>query len=180
MTLLELTIALCILVVGLLGFLQSLLGAMALHRAQRDDAVVSEIARQAIANLQATPFAQVYSRYNSSAADDPGGVVSPGPNVDVPGLRTLPNDADGFVGRISFPTWSGPGGGGGGGGGVPELRENIAYPEFGTPRDLNRDNVIDNADHSTNYTVLPVALSFDWLSAKGQRHIEFRTILAGY
>ena len=178
MTLLELTIALCILVVGLLGFLQSLLGAMALHRAQRDDAVVSEIARQTIADLQGAPFAQVYSRYNSSTADDPAGVASPGENVAVPGLRVLPNDADGFVGRISFPTWNGAGGGGGGG--VPELRENITYPEFGTPRDLNRDGAIDNADHSTNYTVLPVALSFDWLSAKGQRHMEFRTILAGY
>jgi type II secretory pathway pseudopilin PulG len=175
MTLLELTIALCILVVGLLGFLQSLLSAMALHRAQRDDAVVSEIARQTIANLQATPFAQVFVRYNSSAADDPGGVVSPGANVAVPGLRALPTDADGIVGRIDFPTSPGPGG-------VPMLREDLAFPEFGTPRDLNvnGDGAIDGFDHATNYTVLPVALTFDWLSAKGPRHIEFRTILAGY
>jgi type II secretory pathway pseudopilin PulG len=173
MTLLELTIALSVFVVGMLGFLQSVLYAMALQRAQRDDAAVTEMARQTMASMQGTPFSQVYSRFNSSTLDDPFGVASPGSNVAVTGLRPLPTDADGFVGRITFPTRDV-------GGGVPELRENLTFPQFGTPRDLSGDGATDTADHSTNYVILPVMISFDWLSAKGPRHLEFRTILAGY
>jgi len=173
MTLLELSIALTVFVVGMLGFMQSVLYAVALQRAEREDAAVVEMARQTMANIQGTPFAQVFACFNSSALDDPVGWAAPGSNVPVVGLRALATDADGIVGNISFPTRDVAGG-------VPELRENLPFAQFGTPRDLNGDGPIDGANHATNYTLLPVVLTFDWVNAKGPRHREFRTILAGY
>ena len=54
--------------------------------------------------MKQTPFREIWRRYNSNPADDPGGPgTAPGNNFAVPLLRPLPGDADGLPGEIFFP-----------------------------------------------------------------------------
>jgi hypothetical protein len=162
-----------VLVVGLLGFLQSIVYAMNLARAQRQIDVASEAGRQAMETLRATTFSQVFKLYNGDPNDDPGGAgTGPGPNIVVAGLQPLPGDPDGEVGEIVFPIAAVAG--------VVQLRENVVDADLGTPRDLNGDDAIDAADHADDYRVLPVVVRFDWLGANGPLHREFKSVIADY
>jgi len=167
MTLLELVIAIGVMAVGLLGFLQSIVCAMNLARAQREMAIASEAGRQVMENMRAATFGQVFKLYNADPNDDPGAAGSaPGKNIVVAGLRPLPADADGAVGEISFPTRTA--------GTSVALRENVIDTNFGTPRDLNGDGLIDVANHTSDYRILPVMVRFDWLGATGPQHVVFK------
>jgi hypothetical protein len=95
---------------------------------------------------------------------------APGPDFAVPGLDPLADDLDGRVGKIVLPELDT-------GSGV-ELREDLDMPELGMPRDLNGDGIVDSADHSGDYRVLPVLLRLDWSGRSGNRHTVVRTILA--
>ncbi len=59
-----------------------------------------------------------------------------------------------------------------------ELREDLDLPELGMPRDLNGDGIVDSADHSADYRLLPVLLRLEWRGQSGHRQSEVRTILA--
>jgi type II secretory pathway pseudopilin PulG len=173
MSLVELVVALGVLSVGLLGFLQSIVYAMNLARAQREIATASEAGRQALENMRAATFSQVFKLYNVDPNDDPGGAgTGPGANIVVAGLRPLPGDADGVVGQIVFPTRTA--------GTSVALQENVVDINLGTPRDLNGDGLIDAADHANNYRILPVAVRFDWQGAAGPQHVIFKTLIADF
>ena len=174
MTLVELVVSLGVLAVGLLGFLQSIIYAVNLTRAQRETAVVSEIARQTIENLRAATFNQVFRLYNVDPNDDPAGVgTGPGNKLSIAGLRTLPGTTDGAIGHIVFPVRSA-------GLTSVQVQESVVDSDLGTPRDLNGDGLVDNADHSSDYRILPVVIHFDWSGATGARHMELKTLLADY
>jgi type II secretory pathway pseudopilin PulG len=173
LTLLELVVALGVLTVGLLGFLQSIVYAMNLARAQREIAVASEAGRRAMENMRGATFGQVFKLYNVDPNDDPGGAgTGPGANIAVAGLRPLPGDADGAVGQITFPSRTA--------GTSVALRENVVDTDFGTPRDLNGDGVIDTADHTNDYRILPVMVRFDWLGATGPHHVVFKNQISDF
>ena len=51
-------------------------------------------------------------------------------------------------------------------------------PEFGTPLDLNLDNgLIDSADRSADYRVLPVVVRVRWSSMAGTGEVRISTLL---
>ncbi len=170
LTLVDLMVSFSVLVVALMAFSQSLVGSSrhALGQGQRDLAL--EGARQAMERLQSTDFDLVFALYNTDPADDPAGAgTAPGAGFAIAGLPVRPDDADGLVGEIRFPTQSA--------GGVLELREDLVNPSFGTPKDLSGDGVIDSADHSDDYQLLPVVVSVEWLSSSGPGRLELRTML---
>ena len=84
-------------------------------------------------------------------------------HFDVTGLKPLPDDPDGRVGEVVFPTADGPGG--------PELREDVAG------RDLDGDLAIDADDHAGDYVLLPVTVRVEWMGRNGPRRVEIPTLL---
>jgi type II secretory pathway pseudopilin PulG len=172
-TLVEMVVALGVMAVGLLGFLQSIVAAVNVARAQREIAIASEAGRQTIERMRSESFAQVFKRYNVDPNDDPGGAgTAPGASIVVAGLRPLPGAAGGAVGRIVFPTRTA--------GTAVAVFENVADDNLGMPRDLNGDNQIDAANTITDYRILPVMVQFDWLGANGPQHVRFTTQLANF
>jgi type II secretory pathway pseudopilin PulG len=172
-TLVEMVVALGVMAVGLLGFLQSIVAAVNVARAQREIAIASEAGRQTIERMRSENFVLVFQRYNVDPSDDPGAAGSaPGASIVVPGLRPLPGAVGGAVGQIVFPTRTA--------GAAVALRENIVDENLGMPRDLNGDGLIDGANHANDYRILPVIVRFDWLGANGQQHVRFTTQLANF
>lgn len=165
-TLIELMIAMTILTIGLVSFLMALTSSLRLEAANHEVDVAANAARQMIERLRDEDFSLLLSSYNEATDDDPGGAgTAPGPHFTVPDLNPLPSDADGEVGQVIFPVTGG------------ELREDASVPELGLPRDLNLDMIIDTADHSDDYLVLPVTVRLTWQGVNGEWSFEINTLL---
>jgi len=137
----------------------------------RENAVAAEAARAMLEVMRNRPPEQIFALFNTDPSDDPAGPgTAPGSGFAIPGLDVDPGDPDGLQGEIRFPGVDvGPLGG-------PVdlvLRENVDDPLFGLPRDLNGDSIIDGADHTGDYLVLPVQVRVRWTGRAGAR--EYRT-----
>jgi hypothetical protein len=140
------------------------------HAVNRENQIASNAAQTFLETLRDENVRLVFARYNADPSDDPGGPgTAPGPRFAVEGLD--PGDSpDGLIGEVFYPAIvvSAPG--------DPvdlELRENIPDAVFGMPRDLDGDAVIDDADHTDDYFVLPLQVRLRWRGRTGDR--EFRT-----
>lgn len=169
-SLLEVTIAMAVLATAYVGYSKSVVASMQASRTEREGALAAAAARQLIAELQASPFDQVWVLYNDDGSDDPGGPnTAPGPNVDVLGLDPIDGDADGMAVEVILPKVDV--------GGVPQLREDMANDSLGCPRDLNGDGAIDAIDHAGDYQILPVVVRVRWRGTSGAATYELRTSL---
>lgn len=169
-TLLEVTIAMAVLAIAYTGYSKSVISSMQAARANRESALASAAARQVIAELQASPFDQVWALYNDDGADDPGGAgTAPGPHLDVQGLEAVQGDADGMALEVMLPATIVAG--------VPQLREDVNNIPLGCPRDLTGDGVIDANDHASDYQILPVMVRVRWRGQAGTAVYELRTSL---
>jgi len=175
-TIIELMLVIAVLMVALLLLSQSLGAAMRLTNVNRETALAADGAQEMLELLQGVEdFSQLFVLYNANADDDPGGPGSaPGSGFVVTGLDPDPDDVDGLVGEILFPAEFGVAG--------LELHEFIVDQELsddlGLPRDLNGDGVLDAADHSGDYQLLPVCIRLRWTGATGIREFEIQTLLA--
>jgi hypothetical protein len=161
-----------VLCIALVGYARTVAMASVAASTSREAMLANEAGRQMLETLRAQPFNQVFARYNSTVADDPGGVVSPGANFAVTGLEAQKNDADGMPGEIAFPTLTV-------GGGL-QLREDIVDAKLGMPSDLSGDGLIDAVDHAANYQNLPVIIRVRWRGVGGPGKVEFQTVLANF
>jgi hypothetical protein len=169
-TLLEVTVAIGVLMLALLGFSRSISGAVRDQASQGERMRALNAARAAIEGLRARPFASVYVLHNDDGDDDPGGAgTAPGPHCAVPGLAAPAGDLDGAAGRILFPEIDSGSG--------PVLREDLVDPVFGLPFDLDADGVIDGGDKSSSYRLLPVLVRISWLGGAGSQELELATWL---
>jgi hypothetical protein len=173
LTLIEIAIGCVVLVTGVLSFAQAMIALEKTQQHTRDVGRATQAARQVLEAIQAQAFAEAFRYYNGTPADDPGGVgTAPGKNFDVPGLSPRPDDPDGHVGEVIFPTPAGQPG---------VLRETTVDTKLGMPRDLNGDGIINNlADYSTTYVILPVRVRVQWANAAGSGSVELRTLLGNY
>jgi hypothetical protein len=165
-------IGISVLLVGVLGFSRTLVGASKSAQKTREMERATQTARQMIERIEAEAFADRFRSFNGDAADDPGVAgTAPGANFAVQGLSALPGDPDGKPGEIIFPVQNG----------APAiLREDADMPSLGMPRDLNGDGIVDAANHATNYKLLPVIVRVRWRSANGPGQFELKTMLANY
>lgn len=163
--LLETLLGVMVLMVGLGAGVLSLVTSMALARTAREQSLALQAAESVTEALLATPYHEVFVRYNGTTADDPDPLTgpSPGDSFDVDGLT--PWDDEDAVGAIFFP------------GDNVLLLENVDDPVLGMPRDLDLDTLIDNVDHSVNYRVLPVHVRVRWRGGRGEREISIVTTL---
>jgi len=167
MTLVELTVTMVVLVVAISGTLGSISSFVVLSDGNWERSVAYTAAQETIERMQSESFSDVFARYNGDAADDPG-PGAPGANFDVDGLDAQEGDPDGRVGRIELPVQAGA---------PTSLFENLADPDFGMPRDLNSDGVVDALDHAGDHDILPVRVVIEWRGHSGQRRVELSTVL---
>jgi hypothetical protein len=172
MTLIELAVGMAVLLTGVLGFGQTLVCIERSHARTRETGRAVEAARFVLERVQAEAFPEAFRRFNGDPSDDPGGVgTAPGANFRVEGLNAVPGDADGLPGEVIFPTRLGMPG---------ILREDIDDVNLQMPRDLSGDGVIDGADHSTDYRILPLIVRVRWRGTSGNGVVELRTMLGDY
>lgn len=166
----EVVIVIAILAVALSMFASTATAVVREQAATRQRVIASEAARVFLERLRDEDLSALFARYNGDPADDPGGPgTAPGPRFAVPGLD--PGDApDGLAGEVRFPALEValPGGGT-----EFQLREDLADPTFGTPRDLDGDSLVDDADHAGDYLLLPLEVVVRWRGRSGV--LESRT-----
>lgn len=165
-TLIELTIVLVVMSVAV-GLLSSTVTQTArVGPMLQEEALASEAARSQFETLHTVPFSDLYALFNEDDGDDPDGEgTAPGVHFAVAGLTVQPGDADGFVGQFVFPELNG------------RISESVEFPRLGLPRDLNGDLVVDTADHSDDYAILPVEVVIQWRGRSGDRELRFQTAL---
>lgn len=168
-SLLEVAIATVVLTMGISAVLSVIVKYTRIVRVNNESTIAQQAARQMLERMQEATFAQVFATYNTSTADDPGGVgTAPGRNFVVAGLPVQRNDADGRVGEINFPMNG------------TQLRENVTDLPLGMPRDLNGSGGAPDAlNHATDYVLLPVTITLRWRGASGNRTLTVRHLLSG-
>ncbi len=171
---LELLIAMIFVAIALAGLTGVVTTSMHANETSFEAALGKEAARRTMETVLAADFADVFALFNADPLDDPGVPgTAPGNYFAVPELQLVPGDPDGFVGEIVFPATLGAGG-------ALELREDLANPALGTPRDLSGDGVVDALDHTGDCWILPVLVRVVWNSRSGPAKVELRTQLANY
>lgn len=168
-SLLELTIAISVLTLALVGATGSILAGNRLQRVNRETAIAEDAVRQVLESMRGSALATTFARFNATVADNPVGVVSPGATFDVEGLRAPPENVGASVGTIVFPVILE--------GGVWELREDFVDEALGMPADLDGVDGIDNEDHADDYRVLPVRVQVQWSGVQGTRTLTVETVL---
>jgi type II secretory pathway pseudopilin PulG len=169
-TLLEVMIGGGILIFAALALSQATVQSMKLSLQNRETALAQAAARQAIEDLQARDFADIFVLFNSVDGDDPVGFDAPGATFDVPGLT--PRAPGLTVGRILLPEVVV--------GATSRLDENYQDQAMGMPRDLDGDGVVDDdgTDHKGDYQILPVRVRLEWTGKGGDRVFEVRTMVS--
>ncbi len=167
--LLEVLLASFVLVVAIVGLVSAITSSAMLGESSTETTIANQGAQQALERILGSSFSDAFTLFNLDPNDDPGGVgTAPGANFVVAGLDVQAGDADGMVGIVEFPVTGGPPG---------VLREDLADPGFGMPRDLSGDGVVDAANHAADYIQLPVRVRVEWTGLSGERAIELETIL---
>lgn len=149
-----------VLTISVLSFAQAVVLARRQTQNDREVAFAVHAARRVLEELPNHEFSTIFARYNAAVADDPVG-AAPGASFEVEGLA---GDV-GATGSVMFPV-----------DGAGQLREDLDLPEFGLPRDLNADGIIDSADHSGDYVILPVTVRIEWTGVV-RNQVQFQTFL---
>jgi len=175
MTLMEIALAMPIIMLALGMFTQMLSAGTGLRQSSRENWLASLRSQDVLETIRNQDFRQLAALYNEDPLDDPDGPgTAPGIHFSVAELRPLANDPDGFVGRVFIPMLNA------GTEIAPDwqLREDLDIPALGLPRDLNGDSVIDDQDHSGDFTVLPVEVEIEWQSRFGPRQVRIHTLFS--
>ncbi len=169
-TLLEVMVASVVLAIGVASVSAAMVSAVALNNVNRETSLAQQSARMMLETVRATQFGDAFATYNLSAFDDPGGPgTAPGQNFAVAGLSAQAGDADNMAGQIVFPTVVV--------GAIDQLREDVVDGDFGMPRDLSGDGIIDGVNHAGDYQLLPVRVRVAWRGFSGNRALELESYL---
>jgi hypothetical protein len=171
MTLVELSVCIGLLVIGVLSFGNTLVSLERGTLRSREVGAATAAAAEMLERIQAEAFPEAFRRYNAIGSDDPGGVdTAPGANFAVFGLSARPDDPDGLAGEVQFPSDA-----------PNELREDFDDAALGMPRDLDGDGAVTaGASYPTTYVILPVRIRIAWTSAAGPGVYELTTVLGNY
>ena len=175
MALLEVAVALPIVSIALGMMVQMMAAGAGLRESGREQWSASSAAQDVVERMRNEDFRDIFRLYNADPFDDPGGPgTAPGNRFAVPGMVPSDPAPDAMVGEILLasvnvgtavvPLW--------------QMREDLEDVALGTPRDLNGDSLIDDADHSADYTILPVVVRLRWRGRMGAREFTLHTVLS--
>ncbi len=160
--------ALSVLILGLAGLVQMLLGDLALHERSRSTAIAMQSARRTLEQIVGLDPATAFASFNATTADDPPGAQ--GSSFAVQGLSADPADADGLCGEVLFPVSAGAPG---------VVDETVGGAFTVAPMDLNLDGDSTDNDVTASMRLLPVIVRVRWRSSSGRSEVyELRTILS--
>ena len=164
-SLVELMVVFTILTISLAMFSRTLTSASRLDPLSRERILAAEAANNLVERMRGYAFEDLYTSFNANPADDPGGVGTALGNLfDVEGL--VPVGPGQRVGEIVFCDFQG------------QIREDSDLPEFGLPRDLSGDGIVDKEDHTGDCILLPFKVVVRWASRYGDREFELFGVLA--
>jgi len=165
-SLVELMVVFTIMTIALSMFSQTLTSASRLDPLSKEKSAAANAAQNIIETMRGYEFTTTFRNFNLSGTDDPGGVgTSPGKYFDVFGLDPIAPGQR--VGEIVFCDFEGV------------IREDTALPEFGLPRDLNGDGIVDRGVHTDDCIIIPFKVVVQWNSRFGARKFELYGVLAG-
>ena len=203
LTLVELIIAMAILAVAIMALVSSITSSGQIQQVTREKTIAYNAARQQIEKMRVYATAEIYSRYNSTTADDgnyPSG-LHPGNTFHVPRLTTPSTNVPTYwsvqVGTTTKEAWTSTTVGGVtqkdtfgdliGNDGVGEivfpesggqLTETYVDAGMGMPRDLNRDGDALDTNVGGSYKILPVKVTVRWKSMNGRDlYVEVYTLI---
>jgi hypothetical protein len=166
----ELMIAISVILSAVFASITAMMSSAAVSQAARERMVATFAAQERLADLHAFPPAEVIAAFNDDDGDDALVVLGTvqGPHFPVAGIDVRKDDADGFEGEVLLPLNA-----------LGELREDANNLNFGLPRDLNGDGVVDALDHRADFIVLPARVRIQWTGKSGRRSLEMETLLSG-
>lgn len=167
MTLIEVMIAMVVMTIVMLMLTSTITSVATESNSRLERQLALTAAGNIMEEMRATPFTEIFQRYNSDASDDPAGAGSaPGSHFDVEGLEPWPDDEDHHTGEIIFPS---PG---------PSLSELSNDSSLQMPRDLNGDMVVDDKDHVLDHIILPAAVRVRWKGKSGKHVVVLYTMFS--
>lgn len=170
MSMLEVTIVIVLMTVGMGGFVRVLLSSSGVSTQQFEASVAREAALAKIEEIRSADFDEVLVLYNEIDADDPDGAgTAPGADFAVTGLDPLPGDADGFVGEVVLPSVNGL-----------TIDEGMNLDLLGMPRDLNGDGDSADALVGGDYALLPVTVRIRWRANGKVSSVQATTTLGDF
>ena len=171
MTLLEIAFALPIVFLGIGLFVQMLTAGIRLREVGRDELHAIAAAQEAMERMHNESFREIFRLYNQDPFDDPGGPgTAPGHEFAVElSLDQAQGNGEFLLPVLNTGTEVAP---------VWEVREDVNEASLGMPRDLNCDVLVDDFDHSEDYTILPVQVRVRWEGKHGPRETSLHTLLA--
>lgn len=168
-SLVEVLIALVVFTVSVAAYSSAVASSAQSGAERRAASLAACAARDMVERMRATAPHERFARFNANPADDPGGAgTAPGAAFAVEGLTPLDGDPDGMVGIIEFPVIG------------AELREDVDDADLGMPRDLNGDTLIDDRNHATNYTILPIRVRVEHQVRGARRTFVLHTELVDW
>lgn len=167
-SLVDLCVALFLLATSLGALIGSIFYSLKLEDVNEETSAASQRARLILERLHVVDFADIFSAYNSTTADDPvlGTDYLAELQVQEHALETGGKGSASV--SFSFPVdekgW---------------LREDLVDAELGMPRDLNGDGTIDAGNHAGDYAILPLSVRISWEGNGGARTFDMTTVLRG-
>jgi hypothetical protein len=156
----EIAVALPIVLIALGMFVQMLSAGTELRRGCAEDWSAGAGAQQVLEEIRNEPFRDVFRLYNADPFDDPAGPgTAPGSSFTVEGLMPRPDDPDRAVGSIVFPF------------------VNVGS-EVVPVWQVREDILVDDLDHSDDFTLLPVLVRIQWQGRHGPRELRLHTVFS--
>ena len=158
-SLVELMVVFTIMTIALSMFSRTLTSASKLDPLSRERSLAAEAAKNVAETMYGYDFSEIFVSFNADGSDDPGGAgTAHGNTFTVDGLEAISKTEP--VGQIIFCDTEGV------------IREDAEIEEFGLPRDLNGDGIVDKGDHTSDCIILPYKILVQWKSRHGNRKFE--------
>lgn len=165
----EIAVAMVVFTIATGMLLQLIASGQGLRRTAREEWAATAAGQNVLEVMRSVTFEELVRRYDADPFNDPAGPGTAfGSTFPVDGLDAAEDDPDGIVGEIILPsvntgTTVAP---------IWQVREDLGDPLLGMPRDLNGDAIINDADHSSDYAIVPILVRIRWQGAYGPRELR--------
>ncbi len=171
-SLLDVAITVSVVAIGLLAQASLTISSYSQTALNKERRLAMQGVRSQLEVIKGMELANVFAAFDESTDNDPAD--APGPHFDIKGLRPIPGDADGHVGRVVLPVGDPPESSESS---DPVLREDVSDTLMGMPYDLDGDGIIDSLPKNGTCIHLPVTIEVEWTGKIGRQILQLTTWL---